>query len=80
MVADAPEPVAEQTTPRRRRERDSWAASHFPRPSPALLGIFAIGLLLCWIRRRTGSLWTCIAAHMLVGLPTAAALLLYGRS
>jgi hypothetical protein len=30
MVADVPEPVAEQTTPRRRRERDSWAASHFP--------------------------------------------------
>jgi hypothetical protein len=30
MVTDDPEPAAEQATPQRRRERDSWAASFFP--------------------------------------------------
>jgi membrane protease YdiL (CAAX protease family) len=34
-----------------------------PRSVGVVLPVFATGLLLAWLYRRTGSLWPCAAAH-----------------
>lgn len=55
----------------------AWALSHVRLSMLSIVAIFAIGLLLAWILRRTGSLWTCIAAHALINVETAIAVLLF---
>ena len=45
----------------------AWTAVHAPYQSwDALLTIFLFGLLVSFLLWRTGSLWTCIFAHMTV--------------
>jgi hypothetical protein len=41
-----------------------WAMLHFDRAPPIMLGIFIQGLMLSWMVRRTGSLWTAVLAHV----------------
>jgi hypothetical protein len=53
MVTDVPEPAAEQATPRRRRERDSWAASFFP-PSLSSWYWSSRTRMLKWLGERAG--------------------------
>lgn len=40
-----------------------FAVAHVMQPG-ALLPIFILGLLLAWLYIRTGSIWTCILAHL----------------
>jgi uncharacterized protein len=45
----------------------AWTAMHAPyQPWDALPPIFVFGLLVSFLLSRTGSLWTCIFAHMTV--------------
>jgi len=45
----------------------AWTATHAAYQSwDVLLAIFVFGLLLSFLLWRTGSLWTCIFAHMTV--------------
>jgi membrane protease YdiL (CAAX protease family) len=42
-----------------------WTACHLGRPWYALATTFVTGLFLSWARISSGSLWPCIAAHMM---------------
>jgi membrane protease YdiL (CAAX protease family) len=45
----------------------AWTAVHIPyQPGHALPSIFVFGLLASFLLWRTGSLWPCIFAHMIV--------------
>jgi len=49
----------------------AWTAAHFPYQSwAALPTIFAFGLLISFLLWRTGSLWTCIFAHITINAQT----------
>jgi membrane protease YdiL (CAAX protease family) len=49
----------------------TWTAMHvFYQPWSALPAIFVLGLLVSFLLWRTGSLWTCIFAHMTVNAVT----------
>jgi CAAX protease family protein len=53
----------------------AWTATHAYQSWDVLLAIFVFGLLVSFLLWRTGSLWTCIFAHMTVN---AEALLIQG--
>jgi uncharacterized protein len=49
-----------------------WTAMHVPyQPWDALPSIFVFGLLVSFLLSRTGSLWSCIFAHMTVNADAA---------
>jgi CAAX protease family protein len=57
----------------------AWTAMHVSyQPLAALPAIFVLGLLLSFLLWRTGSLWTCIFAHMTVNAVTFFMALLFG--
>ena len=57
-----------------------WTMLHFNYSIPGLLEVFAIGLVFCWLVRRTGNLWLTIALHALYNGLQLAALALWPRA
>jgi membrane protease YdiL (CAAX protease family) len=56
-----------------------WTAMHASyQPWAALPAIFVLGLLVSFLLWRTGSLWTCIFAHMTVNAVTVFMAVLFG--
>lgn len=43
----------------------AWTGLHFNYSLVGLIEVFAVGLLLCWVVRRSGNLWIAIALHAL---------------
>jgi membrane protease YdiL (CAAX protease family) len=57
----------------------AWTAGHASyQPWAALPAIFVLGLLVSFLLWRTGSLWTCIFAHMTVNAVTVFMAVLFG--
>jgi membrane protease YdiL (CAAX protease family) len=57
----------------------AWTAMHASyQPWAALPAIFVLGLLVSFLLWRTGSLWTCIFAHMTVNAVTVFMAVLFG--
>jgi membrane protease YdiL (CAAX protease family) len=57
----------------------AWTAMHaFYQPWAALPAIFVLGLLVSFLLWRTGSLWTCIFAHITVNAATVFMAVLFG--
>jgi uncharacterized protein len=57
----------------------TWTAGHASyQPWAALPAIFVLGLLVSFLLWRTGSLWTCIFAHMVVNAVTVFMAVLFG--
>jgi uncharacterized protein len=57
-----------------------WTMLHFNYSIPGLLEVFTIGLVFCWLVRRTGNLWLTICLHALYNGLQLTALALWPRA